>query len=108
MRVEVTEQPLAAIDADLHVIALAEGEELPEAYRRLPGADDVRAAFRKLGLLRTPEGQRLLAVGLGKPDELDAERLRVAAALALRQATSYEARRVAWQLPTSGDGDVSP
>ena len=108
MRVEVTEQPLAAIDADLHVIALAEGEELPEAYRRLPGADDVRAAFRKLGLLRTPEGQRLLAVGLGKPDELDAERLRVAAALALRQATSYEARRIAWQLPTSGDGDVSP
>jgi leucyl aminopeptidase len=106
--VEVTEQPLGAIDADLHVIALAEGEELPDAYRRLPGADDIRPAFRKLGLLRTPEGQRLLAVGLGKPDELDAERLRVAAALALRQATSYEARRVAWQLPTSGDADVSP
>jgi len=41
-----------------------------------------------------PEGPRLVAVGLGAGDELDAERLRVAAALAARRARGFEATSI--------------
>jgi leucyl aminopeptidase len=99
--VEVTGQPLEAVDADLHVIGLAQGEELRPAYRDLPGAQDVRPAFRKHALLRPDSGHRLLVVGLGKREELDAERLRIAAAVAVQQAAAYEATSVAWALPDS-------
>jgi leucyl aminopeptidase len=106
--VEVTGQPLEAIDADLHVIGLAEGEDLRPAYRDLPGAGDVRPAFRKHALLRPDPGHRLLVIGLGKREELDAERLRVVAAIAVQQAAAYEATAIAWALPdtagTAGDG----
>jgi hypothetical protein len=43
--VEVTDKPFAGVDADLHAMGLFDGEELPEAYRDLPGADDVRYTF---------------------------------------------------------------
>jgi leucyl aminopeptidase len=99
VNVELTEQPLDAVDADLHVIGLAQGDELDASYRDLPGAADVRPAFRKHALLRPDRRRRLLVVGLGKREELDAERLRVAAAIAVRQAGQYEATQVAWQLP---------
>ena len=42
-------------------------------------------------------------MGLGRRGEFDAERARVAAAIASRQAASLEARTVAWVLP---DGDA--
>jgi leucyl aminopeptidase len=108
VRVDVVEQPLGATDAGLGVFGLLEGEELPEAYRRLPGGADVKAAFRKLTLLRSPEGERLLVVGLGKPAELGAERLRVAAALAVGEAEGLRAESIAWELPTGGGGATSP
>ena len=38
-------------------------------------------------------------VGLGALAELDAERMRVAAALAVQQAGRYEATHVAWLVP---------
>jgi leucyl aminopeptidase len=108
VNVEVTEQPLDAVDADLHVIGLAQGEELDASYRDLPGAADVRPAFRRHVLLRADRPRRLLVVGLGKREELDAERLRVAAAIAVQQAGQYEAARLAWQLPDpSGSAGTS-
>ncbi len=104
--VEVTGQPLEDVDSDLHVIGLAEGQELPRPYRDLPGASDVRTGFRKHALLRPDAGRRLLVIGLGKREELDAERLRVAAAISVQQAAAYEARSLAWALPDrSGAAD---
>jgi leucyl aminopeptidase len=107
--VEVTGQPLEAIDADLHVIGLAEGEDLRPAYRDLPGARDVRPAFRKHALLRPDSGHRVLVMGLGKRAELDAERLRIAAATAVQQAAAYEATSIGWALPdpSGAAGDAS-
>ena len=58
VRIEVTAEPLEAVDADLHVTGLAEGEELDDAYRELPGAGDARARFRKHTLLRPDAGRR--------------------------------------------------
>jgi leucyl aminopeptidase len=45
-----------------------------------------------------------LVVGLGKREDLAVERLRVAAALAVREAGRYEAHTLAWALPDATNG----
>jgi leucyl aminopeptidase len=107
MQVEVTDKPLASVEADLHAIGLFDGEVLAEAFRDLPGAGDVKTAFKRVTLLRSEQPERLLIVGLGNPGELDSERLRVAAALAVTEASRYEATTVAWALPEAV-GDLPP
>src|SRR5947207_14121699 len=99
MQVEATGKPLAEAGADVEAMPLFEGGELPEALREVPGAADAKPGFKKLTMLRPDGSRRVLVVGLGDPAELDAERLRVAAALATRQASTYETRSLAWQLP---------
>ena len=54
--------------------------------------------FRRMALLRPEQPGRVLVIGLGKPGELDAERLRVAAARGERGAP-LEAATIAWALP---------
>ncbi|MGH2965339.1 MAG: leucyl aminopeptidase [Solirubrobacterales bacterium] len=99
MRVEVTGEALGEIGADLEALGLFEGEELPNALRSVAGVGDVRAAFRKLTLLRPGGDRRVLVVGLGKREELGPERLRVAAALSVAEAGRYDASTLAWDLP---------
>lgn len=48
----------------------------------------------------------MLVVGLGARQDFDAERARVAAALASRQAAGLEARTVAWAAPESDDASA--
>src|SRR5207237_9969406 len=60
VQVEVTDKPLVSVEADLHAIGLFDAEVLPEAFRDLPGAGDVRTAFKKLTLLRPDQPARLL------------------------------------------------
>jgi leucyl aminopeptidase len=107
VQVEVTGEPFAGVEADLHVIGLFDGERLLETYRDLPGAGDVRTGFKELTLLRPERPERLLVVGLGNRQDLDSERLRVAAALAVIEAGRYEAQAIAWALPEAGDGGPS-
>ena len=102
VRVEATQATLSDVSADLRVLALADGEETPAWVGQLPGSGDVRTAFRKRALLRSPEG-RTLVLGAGSADDLDAERLRVLAALAAREAREVNARSVAWALPAAAD-----
>ncbi len=106
MDVEVASEPLESIEADLHALGLFEGDRLPEAFRDLPGAQDAAAGFRKLALLRPGAERRLLVVGLGKREDLGPERLRVVAALAVKEASRDEGRRIAWALPESPHGAV--
>ena len=103
MQVEATSTPLAELEADLHVITLPEGAELPEAYASAPGAPDARGGFRKLALLRPGAPERLLTAGLGDTATLDAERLRVLGALVAAEGRRYEARRIAWELDDVGE-----
>jgi leucyl aminopeptidase len=107
VRIEVTGEPLEAVDAGLHVTGLAQGDELEGAYRELAGAGDVRDGFRKHTLLRPDAERRVLVVGLGKRDELDAERLRICAALAVSEAARHGATAIAWALPDSGAAPAS-
>jgi leucyl aminopeptidase len=103
MKVEVKEVELGEAGADLLVVALAEGAELPGPVAGAAGADVAKGGFKKLALLRPDGFAPLLVVGVGKREELDAEKLRVAAAVAAKEAARLEARSLAWSLP--GDSD---
>jgi leucyl aminopeptidase len=99
MKVELKQVELAETGTDLLVVGLFEGGELPEPVAGAAGADTVKGGFEKLALLR-PEGfPPVLVVGLGDGDDLDAERLRIAAAVAAKEAGRLEATSVAWDLP---------
>jgi leucyl aminopeptidase len=103
MKVEVKQVELGATGAALVVVGLLEGAELPVPVAAASGADAARSAFKKLTLLR-PEGSvPVLVVGLAGRDELDAEKLRVAAAVAAKEAARLEAQSLAWALPESDD-----
>jgi leucyl aminopeptidase len=104
MKVELSQSPLPEVEADLVVVGLREGEELPAELAGAPGAGDAKGGFKKQALLHPKRPGRVLVVGLGKAEELDAERLRVAAALAAKQARRLEARSIVWQLPETDDG----
>jgi leucyl aminopeptidase len=107
MKVELRQGELAESGADLVAVGLLEGGELLPAVAAASGADGARPGFKKLTLLR-PEGTPpVLVVGLGEPDELDTEKLRVAAALAAKEAARLEADSLAWVLPESDDAEAA-
>src|SRR5919202_2090173 len=102
MQVDLTSEPLDRVEADLRVVGLFAGDELQAALGELPGADDVKSGFKKATMLRPDRTRRVLAVGLGKREELDRERLRVAAAVAAKRAHALGARSIAWEPPAGG------
>jgi leucyl aminopeptidase len=103
VNVDVRQVEIGRIDADLVAIGLFEGEELPAELASAPGAADAKGGFKKLSLLHPERPVRVLAVGLGKRAEVDAERARVAAALAAKEAMRLEVTSLAWALPDSAD-----
>jgi leucyl aminopeptidase len=103
MEVALEQGELKDVRADLLAIGLLDGDELPGEVAGAAGADAAQAGFKKLSLLR-PEGfPPTIVVGLGNRDEIDAERLRVAAAVAAKEARRLDATSLAWTLPASGD-----
>ncbi|HWN73924.1 MAG TPA: M17 family peptidase N-terminal domain-containing protein, partial [Solirubrobacterales bacterium] len=106
MRVEVRQSELRETGVDLLVVGLFEGEAEPAGIGPVRGAEKARAAFKKLTLLHPDDPQWLLIVGLGDRDELDAERLRVAGALAAKEAGRLEATSLAWALPDGFDASA--
>ncbi|HEX6116776.1 MAG TPA: M17 family peptidase N-terminal domain-containing protein, partial [Solirubrobacterales bacterium] len=102
MEVSVADTSPQDADAELVCVGLFEEEELGDPFAGAPGAEDARGGFKKLALLRPETPARVLVVGLGKRSELDPERLRVAAAIGVREARRVGASTLAWQLP---DGD---
>jgi leucyl aminopeptidase len=103
MKVEVSERELARAGTDLVAVGLLEGAELPEAVAVANGAADAKHEFKRLSVLRREDSPPVLVVGLGKPVDLDAEKLRVAAAVAAKEAGRLEATSLSWALPQSGD-----
>src|ERR687891_475295 len=103
VRVAVQDIPPEEADAELVCVGLFDGEELPGPLRGAPGAIDARPAYRRLAVLHPDRPARVAVVGLGPRDEFDAERARVAAALATREAASCDARTIAWLPPDEGD-----
>jgi leucyl aminopeptidase len=105
VKVEISRQPFDQVEADLFVAGLFEDgdEKLPRELALSFGANHAKAEFEKLSLLHPDEPWRALVVGLGKRGDLDAERLRVAAALAAKEALRLEVATLAWLLPATED-----
>jgi leucyl aminopeptidase len=103
VRVEAKQAEPSELDADLLVVGLHQDGELPAAIADAPGAADAKGAYMKLATVHPEKPARALVVGLGKREEMDAERARVAAALAAQEAARLGAGAIAWVLPPSDD-----
>jgi leucyl aminopeptidase len=103
VEVKVQQAAPESLDVDLLCLGLFEDDDLPAPFADAPGAADARAGFKKLTMLRPEKPSRVLAVGLGKRGDFDAERARVVAALASRQAGPVEAKSVAWAVPDAAE-----
>ncbi|HJX33217.1 MAG TPA: leucyl aminopeptidase [Solirubrobacterales bacterium] len=107
MKVEVRQIDLAEVDTDLVAVGLYDDGALPSEIAAAPGAADAKGKFKKLSPLYPESPGRVIIVGLGKREEMDAERARIAAALAAREAGRIEASSLAWALPESEDDDAT-
>jgi leucyl aminopeptidase len=106
MKVSLSQVELPAVDADLLAVGLCEGEELPAELASARGAADAKASFKKLTVVHPEQPARVLVVGLGKRADLDAERARIAAALAAKEAAKLGATLLAWAVPEHADRDA--
>jgi leucyl aminopeptidase len=106
MKVSVSQSEVSAVDADLVAIGLCEGEELPAELASARGADDAKGGFKKLATIHPEQPARVLVAGLGKREDLDAERLRIAAALVAKEARKLSATSLAWVLPDGDEQDA--
>jgi leucyl aminopeptidase len=106
MKVSVSQNQVAAVDADLVAVGLCDGEELPGELSSARGAADANGGFKKLATIHPEQPTRVLVAGLGKREDLDAERLRVAAALVAKEAGKLGAASLAWALPDGDDADA--
>jgi leucyl aminopeptidase len=107
LKVAVDSAQISQVDADLLALGLFEGEELPAEIASAPGAADARGGYKKLAMLHPERPAWVLVVGLGKREEMDGERARVAAALAAREAKRVEAASLAWSLPASAGDEAT-
>src|SRR4051794_25420403 len=90
-------------DADTRVVPLFEGESLGEAgLQALVDSGEAKAGLKKVAVFHDG-GKRLLVAGLGKRDELDAEKARVAAAVVAGRARELGSKSLSWEAPT-GEG----
>ncbi|HEX7246067.1 MAG TPA: leucyl aminopeptidase [Solirubrobacterales bacterium] len=106
MNVAVSPADLSQVEADLLAVGLFEDEDLPAELASAPGAADAKGGFKKLSALY-PEGTaRVVVAGLGKREDLDPERLRIAAALVAKEAAKLKTSSVAWALPEGDDPEV--
>ncbi len=103
MNVAVSQIQIPEVEADLLAVGLCEGEELPLELASAPGAADAKGAFKTLRTIFPEAPGRVLVAGLGKREELDTERLRVAAALVAKEAAKLKAGSLAWALPEGDD-----
>ena len=90
------------VDADTVVIGVLEGEKVHHdvdgVLNGLVTAGEAKSKHRHLAVAHAG-GRRWVLVGLGTRDELDGERMRIAAASALGRARELGARRLCWEVP---------
>jgi leucyl aminopeptidase len=101
VKVEARESGLLETGAELVVVGLHEGDALPAAIAEAPGGGAAKSSFESLSPVFPAAGTRVLVVGLGAHDDASAERLRVAAALAAKEAARIGLSSLAWLPPDS-------
>lgn len=106
MKVSVSQGQIPDVDADLLAVGLCEGEELPAELASARGAADAKGGFKKLTTIHPEQPARVLVAGLGRREDLNAERLRVAAALVAKEAGKLSATALAWTVPEADDAEA--
>src|SRR2546422_11528885 len=98
----------AETDADTRVIAVLEGEPLDDSeLQELVDSGEAKPGPRKVAVAheRTDGGRRrVILVGLGKRDELDREKARVAAAVAAGRGRGRGVPGASWGWARGGAG----
>src|SRR3954471_16429102 len=90
--------------ADTRVVGLFEGESPPDGpLAELVESGEAKAGLRKVAVTHedAPGGgrRRVIAVGMGKREELDSEGARVAAGAAAQRARELGATSISWAEP---------
>jgi leucyl aminopeptidase len=102
-KVTARKGPPQETDADTRVVGLFEGESLDDpALQALVDGGEAKAGLKKVAVAHD-DGKRILIAGLGKRDELDAEKARIAAAAAAGKARDLGAKSLSWAAP-GGEG----
>jgi leucyl aminopeptidase len=108
--VESTTQLPQDTDADTAVIGVLDGEKIHHdidgILNGLVAAGEAKAKPRHLAVVHAA-GKRWVLVGLGKRDELDAEKVRVAAATALGRARELGTKRLCWEVPHKVGSEIA-
>jgi leucyl aminopeptidase len=107
MQVDVRQRSLRDSDAALVAVGLYADDSLPEDVAGAPGATDAKGSFKTMTRLYPGGPERLLVVGLGERNALDAEKLRVLAALVAGEAAQLAATSLAWALPAFEDEEAA-
>jgi len=84
--------------ADTRVVALFEDESLPGGLQSLVESGEAKPGFRKLAVTHD-DGRRVIVVGLGKRDELEPEKARVAASAVAARARELGTESLSWDAP---------
>ena len=110
MIVETSTELPQDTDADTVVIGVLEDERIHHdvdgLLNGLVDAGEAKARHRHLAVTHAG-GRRWVLVGLGKRDELDPEKVRIAAAAALGRAREAGAKRLCWEVPHKVGGDIA-
>ncbi|HLL86638.1 MAG TPA: leucyl aminopeptidase [Thermoleophilaceae bacterium] len=102
----------ADTDADTRVVGLFEGESPPdERLAALVESGEAKGKLKKVAVTHEETGgggerpalRRVVIAGIGKRDEFDSEKARVAAAAAAGRARELGARSLSWAVP-EGEG----
>jgi leucyl aminopeptidase len=100
--VSTTTEAAGASDADTVALGIFEGGALPQQapaeLAELVASGEAKASFKSLALAHAG-GKRWLAVGLGKPEQLNSERMRAAAGVVVGRAGELATRALCWVLP---------
>src|SRR5215216_6107940 len=102
MRVSSTTQAPPDTGADTIAVGVFEGEPIAHdvdgVLQGLVDSGEARTTLRKVAVAHAG-GHRYVLAGLGKREEFDAERARVAAATVAGRARELSARTLCWELP---------
>jgi leucyl aminopeptidase len=103
MNVQATTESPLSTEADTIVVGVFENEDIAHdvpgaALQRLLDSGEARRAFKRLAVTHAA-GRRWIVAGLGERRAFDAERARVAAALAHGRARELGARTLCWEVP---------
>ena len=107
VELEVRQPDIASLEADLLVVGLYDGEQLPAELAGAPGAADADGRLKRTAMLLPDRPPRVLAIGLGGREDTGAERFREIGARAAKKARELELPSLALLPPDSEDPEAT-